>query len=882
MASYFDSEIRPEVLDVLGDLRRRIRRYVFFEGIALVVAVIGALFWISLAVDWAWFKMSKFELPIWFRQAYGALAIVLFVSGIVVWIVLRTVKQMRRRALALVLERRFPELDDRLITAVEISDSLVGNESPLTLSMINRTVEEISGKAKSISLGDVFENKHLARAVVVSAVLVASIVGFGLTNAQAMKRWADAFLRYRDIYWDRDTELVVKVLDQNDRERDFPENKTIKHPSGNDLTFIIEVPEKNADGKKLIVPEKVTVHYRYSSGGGTKRDTAMSFGERRFKFSIAKVMEDLDLWVIGGDYKNRKPYKIQAVDPPRVDKLTLNCKYPDYTGMNQDTSVENLKQVQGTQVSVPMETRFILGARTNKPIENVRLQYGNTEISFGYFVKRKSVEDAAEDHGESEETREFRATMRISTPGTNDERIIDLLEISDEPKKYISKDRTYFEIPVILSAEQNETVRERNKQPITVEDPVTHEENVYRNIFVMPPDSDLRIYLEDSDGIFSSDPGLLTIGGEKDEPPRIEASLIGIGLAVTPIARIPVSAVVKDKYGLRIVEFQYQVSQAGTKKRPTAKQPPIKQPQEPKWMAYPLVNRPEDYPKEFELALSGDRKFEYLPVRELKLQPGQVLTLTVFAEDGDDLNGPHHSRSNPEFKFRVVDEFELLAILFERQVQLFERFGQIIKELEETNTKLAVKLGHTSERNRLKDDAANNTLSAVEQKKIVELSDEIRLEATRSMSQMNKNRNESIAVEEGIRRILAELLNNSINQKLVSKNLKNLILDELEKVNETGFPSVTNAIADYSSAEEESQIVRIGTCIAQLEILIEHMKRIQKEMDDLVRYQRAIRELDLLMKDQYKLWEETKKQREEDLFGPRKTDDKVKKNKKES
>lgn len=873
MASYFDKEIRPEVLDVLSNLRRRIKQYVFFEGIALVVAVIGALFWISLFVDWAWFEMSKFELPIWFRQAYGVLAVVLFVSGIVVWVVLRTIKQMRRRALALVLERRFPELDDRLITAVEVSDSLVGNESPLTLSMINRTVEEISGKAKSIGLGDVFDKKPLVRALVVSTVLVASIVGFGLTNAQAMNRWVNAFLRYQDIYWDRDTELVVKVLDQNDRERDFPDDQTIKHPSGNDLTFIIEVPEKNADGKELIVPEKVSVRYRYTSGGGTKRETAMRFGERRFKFSIAKVMENLELWVIGGDFKNRKPYKIQAVDPPRVDELSLNCIYPAYTGMNQDTSVEKLKQVQGTHVSVPMETRFILGANTNKTIENVRLQYGNTEISFGYFIKTNSDDDDADD---TEETREFRATMRVSTPGTNDEQIIDLLEISGEPKKYLRQDRTYFEIPVILSAEKNETVRARNKQPITVVDPVTHKENVYRNIFVMPPDSDLRIYLEDSDGIFSSDPGLLTIGGEKDEAPQIEASLIGIGLAVTPIARIPVTATVKDKYGLRIVEFQYRVSEASTKKQPVAKQP-----KEPQWLSYPLVTVPQDDPKKFQLQLSKDQNFEYLPVRALKLHPGQLLTLTVFAQDGDDLNGPHQSRSNPEFKFRVVDEFELLAILYERQVQLFERFGQIITELEETQAKLTIRRGQASQRDILKGKAANNSLSAEEQNKLVEFNDEIRLEATRSMSQVNKNRNESIAVEEGFRQILAELINNSIPQKEISNSLKDLIVGELVKVNGKGFSAVTNAIAEYSSSEEETQIARIDTCVTELGALIEHMRRIQKEMDDLVKYQKAIQDFKRIMEAQDDLIDKTKLKRQDDLNGPPKSGKKTKKKNKE-
>ena len=44
---------RVELPGALQELRRRIRRYVMLEGSALVVVVLGILFWMSLAIDYA-------------------------------------------------------------------------------------------------------------------------------------------------------------------------------------------------------------------------------------------------------------------------------------------------------------------------------------------------------------------------------------------------------------------------------------------------------------------------------------------------------------------------------------------------------------------------------------------------------------------------------------------------------------------------------------------------------------------------------------------------------------------------------------------------------------------------------------------------------------
>ena len=120
---------RPEIPDVLQQLRTRIRRYVLWEGVSLVVALLGVVFWVSLAIDYGLEPAGGVRTALLFIAVLG-------VGAACVWhVVLRLARSLGSRSLALVLERRFPQLNDRLITAVELAEN-VERPSPLTASML--------------------------------------------------------------------------------------------------------------------------------------------------------------------------------------------------------------------------------------------------------------------------------------------------------------------------------------------------------------------------------------------------------------------------------------------------------------------------------------------------------------------------------------------------------------------------------------------------------------------------------------------------------------------------------------------------------------------------------------------------------------------------
>src|SRR5262245_30020853 len=118
----------PRIVHPLVRLRQAIRAYVTVEGVALCVIFVSLWFWVTLGLDYGLFRLFGvdyvrdgspavifFLRAIFLLSLLGALAVLIGYK-----IVYRLVAAFREPALALVYERRFPEvLGDRLVTAVE-------------------------------------------------------------------------------------------------------------------------------------------------------------------------------------------------------------------------------------------------------------------------------------------------------------------------------------------------------------------------------------------------------------------------------------------------------------------------------------------------------------------------------------------------------------------------------------------------------------------------------------------------------------------------------------------------------------------------------------------------------------------------------------------
>ena len=186
-------QLPDEIRSILKRLQLRIRRYVILEGAAIAVVWLSLTFWLGLALDYLPVLLGSSEMP---RAA--RLVLLLVVAAVLAyilyrWVLRRLFVRLRESSMAILLERRFPSLRDALVTAVELSDRDLSQESheeiELHHAMLDRARSEAARRVRNIELNDVFNRRPLWSAMSAALLLVTSILIFGLMSRSAFATW---------------------------------------------------------------------------------------------------------------------------------------------------------------------------------------------------------------------------------------------------------------------------------------------------------------------------------------------------------------------------------------------------------------------------------------------------------------------------------------------------------------------------------------------------------------------------------------------------------------------------------------------------------------------------------------------------------------------
>ncbi len=823
-------DLPREIRKLLAKLRRRIRGYVLAEGLAWLAIVACLLFWLSLTLDASYFHLTRLELPRGFRLTFDVLAACLLVGLFCQRVVLRQFRRLRDPSLALLLERRFPQLQDRLITAVEMPRLLDGPVPALTQAMLERTVQQLRQVLPQLRLSDVFATQRLGRLTLTAVVLTASVGVFVSLQPPSAQRWVQAYVQLQPEYWQRQFRLRLKALDQTgQREREFLDRGTFyeyKHARGEPLTVLVEP----VGGSQT--PDLVELAYRVQRTGSRGRVVCSRLDDTRFRHAFGDLYDDLDLWVFGGDYTNRKPYHVTLVEPPHVDRVWLDCRYPEYLRRTPASPVPAADGSQwdrvpllGRQISLPAETAFVLRGQCNKPLVALRLKFADQELEL------RLEKPAASD-------KPPRVQSAVLKQFDRDGNVVQTTPLpAARAQKFVDRDRQRFQVPFVLSRAATEAARQRIEK---LTGPLGRP-------FVMPPDCEVRMTLEDDDGILSTEPARFRVNAVPDEPPVVETELAGVGTSITRKAVVPVKGVVRDDNGVVAVRFQYRVDDAE------------------QWTDFPFQHSPEELSRE--VTIGGDAGVERFPVGPLDLQVGQHLTLTVVAEDADNLNGPHVSHGE-KYAFRIVTTEELLSILYQRELNLRQRFEQVLEELKDVRGELRTRqkdLSTPTADGGAAPDVGTSDASALSAQGVRQA---VAASSQRALQVVRKSSNETAEIEAAFQDIRAEAVNNGIETSQMLERLDRRIIAPLHDATSNLFPSVDDSLRLLEATAQGTQPLQppLRTSLQQLDTLIGRLEQVLHEMHRLETFQEVLEALKTIIKEQQQLAEKTKSQHKKRLI----------------
>ncbi len=507
----------PEIARLLHRVRTRIRRDSLADGVLLLCSAFVCIFWLTWLIDEAWFGLQKLELPVGLR-----LVLLVFLLPSAIWLILRRiayplVRRIRDCDLALLVERRFPLFQDRLVTTVEAATTS-RPESQLSAQMLQRSIGDAERIAAQVDSHAVFDTKQLKRESLAAGGLVCSLIIASLFQPGILTRWFQAFVWCVPEYRERTTSIEAWVIAQpGDRRLPFiapgPGQPAVcRHPVGADLELEFLVPDSGpAPGLKWTIPDRLRVDVIRQDGSRSRSwITAASAG--RFRFVVTQLRESIDIEVLGGDFRSRLPWHVEAVDSPGLDAVEIECTYPEYTGWNQQR--ERRLEITGSEVQLPEGTEFTLRARSGKLLKSVRV-----------------VTDQYEFSGDE---RSGKVIPRNGSAAT------------DLPNPILSADFRTVQLQLAVAANTSDSRPPDTTAPAS-------------NLLQISSNTNLRFFLHDKDNIISASPETLRVAGIPDKPPVVAAQLAGIGNAVTRRARIPLAIRVRDDYGVQTAGFEFQV-----------------------------------------------------------------------------------------------------------------------------------------------------------------------------------------------------------------------------------------------------------------------------------------------------------------------------------
>ncbi len=364
---------------MLTRLRSRIRWFVFLEGIAVAISALLLTFWISLAID---YLPVRFGLPELSRPVRIGLLVLVFslVAFVLYRLVIRRVfVRLKDSSLALLVERKYPEFCDSLLTTVNQVGKPTDNVA-VDQEMLEGTRLQAESLVRNVELNSIINSRPLKRSLICAGLLLASVVIFAIAQPETLKLAGKRLYLLENKLWPRrcTIELVgIKINRENPVEGIdelgqtlLPKNDEFRIAKGSTLTLMVRADETQR------LPTNCSLIYETKDGNGVQNFKRIGVPRNGFQLysldgqPFRGILKEIKFYVRGGDHRIG-PYKIAIVDPPNVESTELAVRYPKYILDEDSGRFTDRTLAWSGQAQVPEGTGVTILSKSNNNLKKV-------------------------------------------------------------------------------------------------------------------------------------------------------------------------------------------------------------------------------------------------------------------------------------------------------------------------------------------------------------------------------------------------------------------------------------------------------------------------------------------------------------------------------
>jgi len=323
----------------------------------------GILLALSFALGFAflgfWLNWI-FIFPVEARVGYIGVASLVLVSVISYFCLRSIFYPPNLERFSLKLEEKFPELNNRLIAALQLAKNLDENPEGYSTEMIEAVIEQADSITQKLNLQEIIDRGPIKKMGRVAGSLAVISLFFALVFPSIFKNSLYIFSHPL-------TEFVSpqKFL-------------FVISPGNAEVVKYSDVKIKiNVEGEK---PKKVNFYWRneeakWNEERLVKVNKQTSVENPDFSFDFKEVKRSFDYYAEAEGVQSDL-YKITVVDKPRVIGLRLTFNYPQYTQLKTqvvDENDGNINAIVGTKVQIE--------AKTNKELSEANIIFSDSTKS---------------------------------------------------------------------------------------------------------------------------------------------------------------------------------------------------------------------------------------------------------------------------------------------------------------------------------------------------------------------------------------------------------------------------------------------------------------------------------------------------------------------
>ncbi len=807
----------PRLALLLDNLRRRVRRYVVWDSVLAIAAVILAAFWIGLTLDYLPVWLGGTEMPRLARVIL-LLAVAVVVLGIVGWMLIgRLRRPLPDDSLALLVERHHPSLAGRLVTAVQLNrpGRSGDSHSPALLQHVHR---EAAASIDRVDPNRVFRWQPLMRKAMIAGLLLVAAIGLVIISPSAFGRAASRLTLLSDEPWPRraDLEMVgvelpvvsAQNIDAPPLLIPFDENGVVRLPRGSNPSLRIRAEAETAE-----LPIVCTVYYRTDGSddgqagesirgqSNMRRVGRVVDGYQSFVLDgppLAGLSDSMTISVRGLDDR-LDDFRIEAVTPPVLSSMNVAVRYPNYL-RNPGSSDVDLETAYQSGLRIAEGSNVTMVATATRPL-------GDAEV----VLDTVNDEPIDFDVTYSEDRRQMNVSIR-------DFRAATTVSIVPQDRDGISAQAPYrYFLGVVLDE---------------------------------PPELKMRL-----SGIGSAVTPIARIPIEAtvEDDYGVEVLNVSVTPSVSPAAPISDAAPNSDADDPAQVVAPEKIAPEKTASRS------------------PKLDR--DGKASIELDLR-----DLIADGELAaLVPGGAINVIGETSDRYDLTEPHLTRSEV-FRLEIVTPEQLLSRLERSELALRARLEQTIDETRNLRGTLNLLRRGFGEDEPMADDEpatgeattneAATDAATTEQTRQVQIR---RLRVQQSGLQAAKTAEELSGIAASLDDILREMMNNRVDSIDRQERIGAGVRDPLRQIVDEPLARLRDQIVDIERAvgDTDQAMQKTITSIETADEVLARLTEVLEKMLDLESYNEILDLFRELIEDQEKLLQDTKSERKKgvlDLF----------------